>query len=149
MTTAPNPQLLPAILLLALLACPLASQTLCPKGDYLSQDGRCLHDQTGESHPVGDGCNTATCMDAACHFTTQTTLYCTQGDEPLSPFGGSVPQLVPTQPPQPTPQQILSNDLPALGNAILGLNLEARKRPCHTTFWRWVRGYRKPWWCAP
>jgi hypothetical protein len=57
----------------------------CKKGEYRSMDGRCLHDQTGESHPYGDGCNTATCHDPACRFMSVTAMYCSHGDDPAPP----------------------------------------------------------------
>ena len=54
----------------------------CAKGEYLSQDGRCLHDQTGEHRPAGDGCNGCTCSDPACHSMVCTAMGCGHGDDP-------------------------------------------------------------------
>jgi hypothetical protein len=54
----------------------------CKKGEYLTVNGRCLHDQTGESHTAGDGCNTSRCMDPACRMITTTSMYCSHGDDP-------------------------------------------------------------------
>jgi hypothetical protein len=54
----------------------------CGMGQYLSIDGRCLHDQTGERHPAGDGCNTITCMDPACRYGATTAVVCLHGDDP-------------------------------------------------------------------
>jgi len=66
----------------------------CAKGEYLSIDGRCLHDRTGEAYPAGDGCNIATCLDPACHNSFSTAMTCSHPDDPaplLSPSGsGSV-----------------------------------------------------------
>jgi hypothetical protein len=86
------------ILLIALLA--QATPKKCAKGEYLTVDGRCLHDQTGESHPAGDGCNTITCMDPACHFESVTALYCAHPDDPASvpAVAGEGAILTPTEP---------------------------------------------------
>lgn len=54
----------------------------CKPGEYLSVDGRCLHDQTGEGHPAGDNCNSCSCMDAACHQEACTAMACLRGDDP-------------------------------------------------------------------
>ena len=59
-----------------------ALPTKCSKGEYLSMDGRCLHDQTGESHPSGDGCNYMTCTDPACHYGVAASMDCLHGDDP-------------------------------------------------------------------
>jgi hypothetical protein len=61
---------------------PVSLVPQCKLGEYLSIDGRCLHNQKGEVHPAGDGCNSATCMDAACHFQSQTAMACIHGDDP-------------------------------------------------------------------
>ena len=58
----------------------------CAKGEYLSQDGRCLHDQTGKTFKVD--CNTGTCMDPACRHSSVTLLGCIHGDDPaITPPG--------------------------------------------------------------
>ena len=54
----------------------------CKPGEYLSVDGRCLHDQTGEGHPAADNCNSCSCMDAACHQEACTAMACLRGDDP-------------------------------------------------------------------
>lgn len=54
----------------------------CAKGEYLARNGQCLHDQTGESHPAGDGCNTTTCMDPACRWGNTTLMACSHPDDP-------------------------------------------------------------------
>ena len=54
----------------------------CAKGEYRSMDGRCLHDQTGESRPSGDGCNSITCADPACRWAISTAMGCVHGDDP-------------------------------------------------------------------
>lgn len=38
----------------------------CKKGEYLSFDGRCLHDQTGETHLSEDGHHVSTCLNNSC-----------------------------------------------------------------------------------
>ncbi len=63
----------------------------CAKGAYLSVDGRCLHDQSGESHPAGDGCNSATCVDSACHSQIATAIACAHGDDPASEWNTITP----------------------------------------------------------
>ena len=76
-----------AALIICLAAFPVLGQTApnpCGKGDYRSIDGRCLHDQTGEHHPAGDGCNVATCMDPACHSQSVTAMACLHGDDPVT-----------------------------------------------------------------
>lgn len=55
---------------------------ICQNGAYLSIDGRCLHDRTGESTPSGDGCNSSTCSDPACHYQVSTAMACLRGDDP-------------------------------------------------------------------
>ena len=131
-------------LLSIFLALPLAAQTAqCDKGEYRSVDGRCLHDQTGESHPSGDGCNSDTCMDAACRNVTRTAMYCVHGDDPAyaSPATG-----------------ILSGvAAPVTSGSVIGFSstgqvqsypdMEAVKKACHQTLWRRLRGYREPEWC--
>ena len=52
----------------------------CDKGQYLTVDGRCLHDRTGESFK--DDCNTVTCMDANCRIMSETALACGHADDP-------------------------------------------------------------------
>jgi hypothetical protein len=67
---------------------PSVSQTVpktCDKGQYLTEDGRCLKDRTGESMPAGDGCNTATCMSPNCRQMAVTAMYCGRGDDPATP----------------------------------------------------------------
>jgi hypothetical protein len=59
---------------------PLAQS--CNQGEYLSIDGRCLHDQTGKSHPSGDGRNLIICQDPACHQTSITLAYRLKPDDP-------------------------------------------------------------------
>lgn len=39
------------------------------KGDW-------IEDQTGKSMPAGDGCNTVTCMNAACNYSSSTAMGC-------------------------------------------------------------------------
>jgi hypothetical protein len=81
------------VLLSVFLALPLVAQNmtytsagqitpLCEKGQYLTIDGRCLHDQTGESHPAGDGCNFVTCLDQNCRWTSVTLMSCSRPDDP-------------------------------------------------------------------
>lgn len=70
------------LLIVFLFATMAVAQPTCKKGEYRSMDGRCLHDQTGEHHPAGDGCNTLTCMDAACRYQSETLMSCSHGDDP-------------------------------------------------------------------
>jgi hypothetical protein len=74
-------------ILILTLATALSAQTpkTCDKGEYLTQDGRCLHDRTGEHMPAGDGCNTMTCMSPSCRETSETAMYCSHGDDPAWP----------------------------------------------------------------
>ena len=64
-------------LLLAASAHYCQAQARCQSGEYVSADGRCLPDQTGDRYVVGDGCNIATCLDQACQNTAVTTVACT------------------------------------------------------------------------
>ena len=52
------------------------SPASCKPDEYLSNDGRCLHDYTGEQRPAGDGRNTVTCFDPSCHNGSTTLLGC-------------------------------------------------------------------------
>jgi len=69
-------KLLLTALLLAASAHYCLSQNRCQSGEYVSSDGRCLPDQTGDRYVVGDGCNIATCLDQACQNTSVTTIGC-------------------------------------------------------------------------
>jgi hypothetical protein len=66
---------------------PIGSSNLvpdCKKDEYRSLDGRCLHNQTGEQHPAGDGCNVSTCMDDSCRMSITTAMACVHGDDPAT-----------------------------------------------------------------
>jgi hypothetical protein len=64
----------------------------CAKGEYLTVDGRCLHDRTGESSPAGDGCNTMTCWDPSCRSTSVTALYCRNMN--IAPLDGTRSEII-------------------------------------------------------
>lgn len=48
----------------------------CPAGLYLTSDGQCVGDQTGDQYPAQDGCNVVTCLDARCQNTSVTSYMC-------------------------------------------------------------------------
>jgi hypothetical protein len=56
----------------------------CITGEYLTVDGRCLHDRTGEGFKALDGCNWCTCMDANCRVSSCTLMARLHGDDPAS-----------------------------------------------------------------
>ena len=74
---------------LALAATAQTAPKQCTKGEFLTVDGRCQQDRTGESSPAGDGCNTMTCMDPSCRSTIVTALFCMHGDGQASLTSGS------------------------------------------------------------
>lgn len=47
--------------------------------------GDWIVDHTGEHHPSGDGCNTSTCIDAACRYSVGTLVACS-----YHPDGGGI-----------------------------------------------------------
>jgi hypothetical protein len=71
----------------------------CVKGQYLTQDGRCLRDRTGETMTAGDGCNTITCTSPNCRQMTETAMYCGHGDDPAWPLTGGTSTTLNAWPP--------------------------------------------------